>query len=314
MIIVTGGAGFIGSNLVHMLNQTGRDDIVIVDDLTDGKKFRNIATARIADYLDREEFRLWFNRDRDPFDDISYIYHLGACSDTTEWDGHKMLDLNYSYARDLIRYATKRRIPVLYASSAAVYGQAEACREHEEFLQPLNVYAYSKRLLDDFVRRQLSQTDSQLVGLRYFNVYGPREQHKQNMASVVYHFNRQLLDGDRIKLFDGSHGYAAGEQRRDFVYVDDVVRVGLWFAEHPDRSGIFNCGSGRAETFNRLAQAVLAWHGRGTIEYIPFPPELLVAYQSHTQADPAALRATGCDVEFRSIDDGVPIYLDWLNA
>lgn len=314
MIIVTGGAGFIGSNLVHELNALGHDNIVVVDDLSDGRKFENIAIATIADYMDIDEFRAWFAADRDPFAKIERVYHLGACSTTTEWDGRMMLDLNYAYARDLIGYCLKRTIPIVYASSAAIYGGATTFAESIENEKPINVYAYSKRLLDNFVRRQLPTIESQVVGLRYFNVYGPREQHKGKMASVAYHLNGQMLESDTVRLFDGSGGFASGEQCRDFIYVGDAVRTTLWFGDNQQVSGIFNCGTGQAESFNAVATAVLDWHGRGAIEYIAFPDELRAAYQSYTEADLTALHAAGCKLEYRSVSDGVHHYLDWLNA
>jgi ADP-L-glycero-D-manno-heptose 6-epimerase len=314
MIVVTGGAGFNGSNLVHELNRRGRDDIVVVDALSDGRKFSNIATARIADYLDVEEFRRWFAADRDPYDNIERVYHLGACSTTTEWDGRMMLDLNFAYSRDLIRYCLKRTVPIVYASSAAIYGGGSVFSEDVENEKPLNVYGYSKRLLDCFTRNQLASAGSQLVGLRYFNVYGPREHHKGQMASVASHLNQQLLDSGKVKLFEGCHGYGAGEQSRDFIYVGDAVDTTLWFSEHPGRSGIFNCGTGRAQSFNEVAAAVLDWHGRGEIEYIPFPVQLLDSYQSFTQADLSRLHAIGCELDCLGVSEGVHSYLDWLNA
>ena len=312
MIIVTGGAGFIGSNLVHALNGQGRDDIIVVDDLTDGHKFANIATARIADYLDLTEFRRLF--ERDPAFTIERVYHLGACSTTTEWDGRLMMDLNYAYSRELLQWCARAAIPVVYASSAAIYGGASAFSEAAENEKPLNVYGYSKYLLDRYVCANHLGGRPQTVGLRYFNVYGPREQHKGSMASVAYHLNRQLIETGSVRLFEGCDGYADGEQRRDFVYVDDVVAVTLWFAEHPEVSGVFNCGSGRAQTFNDVAGAVLAWHGRGEIEYIPFPDKLKGAYQSFTEADLTKLRNAGYPAPFRPVDAGVRDYLDWLNA
>jgi ADP-L-glycero-D-manno-heptose 6-epimerase len=314
VIIVTGGAGFIGSNLVHALNAGGRDDIVIVDDLTDGKKFTNISNAQIADYLDIEEFRRAFTAGRFPFDVVDRVYHLGACSATTEWNGRLMLDVNFAYSRDLLNCCANHAIPFIYASSAAVYGVSTEFSEIAENEQPLNVYAYSKILFDRYVRRKIPELGTQVVGLRYFNVYGPREQHKGSMASVAFHLNRQLLDSGRIRLFEGSHGRANGEQRRDFIHVDDAVRTTLWFENTPACSGIFNCGTGQAQTFNELAQAVLAWHGRGTIEYIPFPGELASAYQSFTVADLDKLRDAGCDIDFIPLNTGVSRYLDWLNA
>jgi len=312
MIVVTGGTGFIGSNLVHTLNARGREDIIVVDDLTDGHKFANIATAKIADYLDLAEFRRLF--ERDPTFEIERIYHLGACSTTTEWNGKLMMDLNYAYSRELLQWCARASIPVVYASSAAIYGGASAFSEAAENEKPLNVYGYSKYLLDRYVCANHSGGRPQTVGLRYFNVYGPREQHKDSMASVAYHLNRQLIETGTVRLFDGYDGYADGEQRRDFVHVDDVVAVTLWFAEHPEVSGVFNCGSGRAQSFNDVASAVLAWHGRGEIEYIPFPDQLKGAYQSFTEADLTKLRNAGYAASFRPVDVGVREYLDWLNA
>jgi len=314
MIIVTGGAGFIGSNLVHELNARGHDDIVVVDDLTDGRKFANIANARIADYFDVDEFRRWFEAARTPYENIDRVYHLGACSTTTEWNGRMMMDLNFAYARDLLGFCAARAIPFVYASSAAIYGTSARFSEGEDNEKPLNVYAYSKYILDQYVSRRLSGIDSQVVGLRYFNVYGPREQHKGKMASVAFHFNRQLIETGRVSLFEGSHGCADGEQRRDFITVADAVNTTLWFGENPTRSGIFNCGTGRAQTFNEVAQAVIEWHGRGSIEYIPFPVELTDVYQAHTEADLSRLRAVGCELEYSPVDAGVRQYLDWLNA
>ena len=312
MIIVTGGTGFIGSNLVHALNAKGREDIIVVDDLSDGRKFANIATARIADYLDLTEFRQLFAGD--PTLDIERVYHLGACSTTTEWDGRLMMDLNYAYSRDLLLWCARGSIPVVYASSAAIYGGASAFAETAENEKPLNVYGYSKYLLDRYVCTNLVDGGPQVVGLRYFNVYGPREQHKGAMASVAHHLNRQLVETGTVRLFEGCDGYADGEQRRDFVYVDDVVNVTLWFAEHPGVSGVFNCGSGKAQSFNDVARAVIGWHGRGELEYIPFPPALKGAYQSFTEADLARLRGAGYTASFKPVDAGVREYLDWLNA
>lgn len=314
MIIVTGGAGFIGSNLVHELNRRGTEDIVVVDDLTDGRKFVNISLASIADYQDFEEFRSNFTSGRLSHAKIERIYHLGACSTTTEWDGRMMLDRNYAYSRDLIDFCVQGSIPIVYASSAAVYGMSAEFAENRTNERPLNVYGYSKQLIDRYVLRLRETSSCQIVGIRFFNVYGPREQHKNTMASVAFHFDRQLQQTQRIKLFEASHGYAAGEQRRDFVYVDDAVAMTLWFAEQPGCSGIFNCGTGRAETFNQVAKAVLNWHGRGQIEYIPFPESLLAAYQSFTQADLTLLRAAGCEINFRDVNQGVRDYLDWLNS
>ena len=310
MHIVTGGAGFIGSNLVHRLIEETGDDVIVVDDLTDGHKFRNLAALPIADYLDKDEFLesldSLFSRG------VASVFHQGACSTTTEWDGRYMMKNNYAWSKTLLHHCLSHGIPFLYASSAAVYGSSTTFSESRENEVPLNVYGWSKLLFDRYVQRVASDASSQVVGLRYFNVYGPNEQHKGSMASVAWHFNRQLLSDDEIRLFEGSGGFADGEQRRDFVYVVDVCAVNLWFLQHPEASGIFNAGTGRSQSFNDVANAVIGWHGRGRIRYIPFPEELSGAYQSFTEADLAKLRGTGCDLSFRNVEEGVRAYLDRL--
>ena len=310
MYIVTGGAGFIGSNLVKRMLDAGYDDIVVVDDLTDGHKFVNIADLDIADYLDRDDLLKRMDTDSSFVDGIEAILHQGACSETTEWDGRYMMEANYEYSKRLLHHCLDRGTPFIYASSAAVYGASAEFTEIPANELPLNVYGYSKLQFDRYVRRL--QPDSQVVGLRYFNVYGPREQHKGSMASVAFHFNNQLIEDGEVRLFEGSDGYDDGEQLRDFVYVNDVCDVNLWFLENGDKSGIFNCGTGVAQTFNDVANAVIDWHGSGEIRYIPFPEHLVGAYQSFTEADLTALRAAGCDVEFRGVADGVEAYLDQI--
>lgn len=309
MHIVTGGAGFIGSNLVRDLIKRGHDDVVVVDDFSDGHKFVNISDFAIADYLDRYEF---LKRLDDPgfASGIKAILHQGACSETTEWDGRYMMRNNYSYSRTLLHHCIDHQIPYIYASSAAVYGASTTFNEHSDNEKPLNVYGYSKLQFDRYVRRVASNPESQVVGLRYFNVYGPREQHKGSMASVAWHFNKQVCDDGEVRLFEGTGGYGDGEQLRDFVYVDDVCAVNLWFLDHPDVSGVFNTGTGKAQAFNDVANAVIGWHGNGEIRYIPFPEHLKGAYQSYTQADLTALRASGCDVAFRPVEQGIADYLD----
>lgn len=311
MIVVTGGAGFIGSNLVRGLNAAGHDDILVVDDLSDGHKFANLVDCRIFDYWDKDEFaqRLGNSLPSVP----SAIFHQGACAVTTEWDGRYMMDTNYRYSMDVLQYCTARSVPLIYASSAAVYGASTQFIEGDDAAErPLNVYGYSKLLFDRYVRRQFGVAGAQIAGLRYFNVYGPGESHKGPMASVAYHLNEQLLAGGKLRLFGAHDGYEAGEQRRDFVHVDDVVAVNLWLLEHPDVSGIFNVGTGRSATFNELSQAVVAWHGRGSIEYIPFPDALKKSYQSFTEADIGALRAAGYERPFLDVRAGVAAYLDEL--
>lgn len=312
MQIVTGGAGFIGSNLVRALTDRGCDDVVVVDDLSDGHKFVNIADLPIADYLDKDEFVRLLEVDKRFAKSITAILHQGACSETTEWDGRFMMANNYRYSKTLLHHCLEHKTPYIYASSAAVYGGSKKFVEEPLYEKPLNIYAYSKIQFDRYVRRVTADADSQVVGLRYFNVYGPREQHKGTMASVAFHFNKQILDEGEARLFTGTDGYADGEQLRDFVYVDDICEVILWFVDNPEVSGIFNAGTGRAQSFNALANAVIKWHGKGKIRYVPFPDHLQGAYQSYTQADLALLRSSGCEVEFRAVEEGVRNYLDQL--
>jgi ADP-L-glycero-D-manno-heptose 6-epimerase len=313
MILVTGAAGFIGGNLVKGLNDRGYRDIVVIDDLTDGTKFRNFVDCQILDYWDKEDFLEKITQQQRLPQTIQAIFHQGACSATTEWNGRYMLQNNYTYSQAVLHYCLEKAIPLIYASSASVYGDGKKdFREAFECEAPLNVYGYSKYLFDQYVRQHLPNAKSQIVGLRYFNVYGPREQHKGSMASVAFHLHKQLQASDKVRLFVGSDGYADGEQRRDFVYVDDVVKVNGWFLENPDKSGIFNVGTGRSQPFNDVARAVINWHGRGEIEYIPFPDHLRGSYQSFTEADIRALRAAGYKDAFKTVEEGVKDYLDWL--
>ena len=312
MLIVTGGAGFIGSNIVHALNARGREDILIVDDLTDGTKFANIADARLYDYLDKNEFLDRIKSGDDFGGRVEAVIHQGACSTTTEWDGRYMLETNYNYSKILFHYCLERRIPFLYASSAATYGAGQVFREEPQFDRPLNVYGYSKSLFDQYVRRLLPQVESQVAGFRYFNVYGPREQHKGSMASVAFHLRNQLLKDGRVQLFKGCDGYGDGEQLRDFIYVGDVVDVNLWFLDHPQVSGCYNVGTGRSQTFNNVAQAVLKAQGHGELHYIPFPEHLKGCYQSFTEADLTRLRDAGFDGTFLTVEEGVARYMEWL--
>jgi ADP-L-glycero-D-manno-heptose 6-epimerase len=317
--VITGAAGFIGSNLVKALNARGETRILAVDDLTDGDKFRNLADCEIADYIDKDEFLARLS-DGDFDDDIAAVLHQGACSDTMAADGRAMLANNYRYSVRLLEHCQDNDIPFLYASSASVYGAGPAFREERACEMPLNVYAYSKFLFDQYVRRTLPECTAQVAGFRYFNVYGPREGHKGRMASVVWHFFNQYRAAGKVQLFEGSGGFAAGEQRRDFVSVEDVVKVNLDFLDHPERSGIWNVGSGKATTFNAVAaaainacrvadgQSVLPFaelHRAGAIGYIGLPPALAGKYQSFTEADLARLRAAGYTAAFLPVEEGV---------
>ena len=322
-VVVTGGAGFIGSNIVRGLNQRGIDNIIVVDDLTQGDKFRNIADLRIDDYLDADEFYSIFAEGG--FGKVDAVFHEGACSDTMEQDGKYMMDNNYGVSCSLFESCQERGTRLLYASSAATYGGSDTFRETPEFERPLNVYGYSKLLFDQRMRREcgpdFKRAKAQVVGFRYFNVYGPREQHKGRMASVAFHQFNQFREQGKVKLFGEYGGYGPGEQTRDFIFVDDVVAVNLWFFDHPEKSGIFNLGTGRAQPFNDVALAVInALQGggvpdaaaavqQGLLEYIPFPDALRGKYQCYTQADLGALRAAGCEHAFADVATGVGEYM-----
>ncbi len=313
MLVVTGGAGFIGSNLVKRLNERGREDVLVVDELSDGRKLLNLTDCELSDLVDRESFLDWVQHERKFGEPIEAIFHLGADSNTRQWDGRAILRTNYEYSRALLAYCTGRQIPLVYASSAAVYGRGQVFKEERCHERPLNPYAYSKLLFDQQVRRLAPRFKSQVVGLRYFNVYGPREAHKGEMASIAYKQHLRLAQSGVVQLFAGTEGYGDGEHRRDFIYVEDCVDVTLWFHDHPDVSGIYNVGTGRAQSFNDVARAVIAHHGRGRIEYVPMPEPLRGAYQSFTQADLSALRKAGFTGDFLGVEDGVARYLRWLD-
>jgi ADP-L-glycero-D-manno-heptose 6-epimerase len=326
-VVVTGAAGFIGSNLVLRLNAAGIDDIIAVDDLTDAGKFVNLSGCQISDYFDRTQFYDLFARGA--LGKIDTVFHQGACSDTMVHDGRFMLDTNYRSSKVLLDACIERGIRLIYASSAAVYGASEVCCEEPALENPLNVYGYSKLLFDQVVRRHLRTAPKQIAGFRYFNVYGPREQHKARMASVAFHHFNQFRETGSVRLFGAYGGYANGAQERDFVFVDDVVSVNLWFFEHADARGIFNVGTGHAQPFNDVARAVVnSCRGSGQqpeltldeivtrqfLTYIPFPEELKGKYQCHTRADLTALRGAGCNIEFCDVAAGVSRYVAWLSA
>ena len=326
-IIVTGAAGFIGSNIVKALNRRGETDIIAVDNLTNGHKFRNLADCDIAHYLDKHEFIRQVREHLVPHD-IRAVFHQGACSNTMEHNGQYMMENNYQYSLDLLDWCQDERIPFLYASSAAVYGKGTAFREERALEKPLNVYGYSKFLFDQVVRRRIAQgLTAQVVGFRYFNVYGMREQHKGRMASVAYHHFNQYRSQGYVNLFGAYENYGNGEHSRDFVSVEDVAKVNLYFFDNFEKSGIFNLGTGRSQPFNGLAAATVnacrAAEGKPKlslaelveqqlIRYIPFPEDLVGKYQSFTQADTEKLRAAGYADDFYTVEQGVERYVAWL--
>ena len=332
-IVVTGAAGFIGGNIIKGLNARGFDDIIAVDDMTQGDKFRNLAELKIADYVDADKFYDLFTQGA--YGQIEAVFHQGACSDTMETNGKYMMENNYGTSVALFQACQKRGVRLLFASSAATYGGSDTFREEPAFERPLNVYGYSKLLFDQRMRREcgvsfqrsVAGKTGQVVGFRYFNVYGPREQHKGRMASVAFHQFNQFATEGKVKLFGEYGGYAPGAQMRDFVFIDDVVAVNLWFFIHPGVSGIFNLGTGCAQPFNDIATSVVntlrqsrgevalsreAMVESGLIDYVPFPDALRGKYQCYTQADLTALRATGCNHAFADVQTGVAKYVQWM--
>jgi ADP-L-glycero-D-manno-heptose 6-epimerase len=320
-IVVTGAAGFIGSCIIAGLNARGITNIIAVDELTEGNKFVNLADLQIADYVDADDF--YINFAEGMYGKVDAVFHEGACSDTMEHNGKYMMDNNYEVTKQLFTACQAQGTRLLYASSAATYGGSDTFKESPEFEKPLNVYGYSKLLFDQYARRalgsKLENAKTQVVGFRYFNVYGPREQHKGRMASVAFHQFHQLRNEGKVKLFGDYGGYGPGGQMRDFISVDDVVAVNLWFFDHPEKSGIFNLGTGRAQPFNDVAHAVVntlqpAAKVADVLQYIPFPDSLRGKYQSYTQADMTALREAGCDHVFADVQTGVARYMQWLLA
>ena len=315
MIIVTGGAGFIGSNIVKELNRRGRSDILIVDDLKDGQNNKNLRGLQFIDYQHKDDFLQSIEEDAFDGTDIDVIFHEGACSDTMEYDVNYMMKVNYEYSKSVLHFCMEHRIPFMYASSASTYGSGKhGFREGDECEDALNPYAFSKLAFDRYVRQVLPEAHSQIVGLKYFNVYGPQEHHKGKMASIFYQLYNQIKETGKARLFKGTDGYADGGHRRDFVYVRDVVKVNLWFWENNGPSGIYNCGTGHAHTYNEVAQAVIAALGTGEIAYREFPEVLIGKYQNFTEADKTHLEAAGYDQGFYDMKAAVKEYCDFLDA
>lgn len=314
MIIVTGGAGFIGSNIVKELNRHGRTDILIVDDLKDGQNYKNLRGLQFIDYQHKDDFLQSIENDDFDGTDIDAVFHEGACSDTMEYDVNFMMRVNYEYSKSVLHFCMQHRVPFLYASSASTYGSGKhGFREGDECEDALNPYAFSKLAFDRYVRQVLPESHSQIVGLKYFNVYGPQEHHKGKMASIFYQLYNQLKETNKVRLFKGVDGYKDGEQRRDFVYVKDVVKVNLWFWENQAPSGIYNCGTGKSHSYNEVGQAVIDALGTGSIEYREFPEVLKGKYQNFTESDPANLLAAGYDEGFHDMTEAVKEYVDFLD-
>jgi len=310
MIIVTGGAGFVGSNLLGALNARGVTDVLVVDRL--GDNFRNLCDLRFSDFMQPGEFARAIERRILPAR-IEAIFHQGACTDTTCDDGRYMIENNFTFSKSILHFALSSKVPLVYASSAAVYGSSKAFAPSRENERPLNLYGLSKLAFDNHVRSVAARSESTVAGLRYFNVYGPRESHKGKMASMVYQLYRQLRANGRARLFKGADGYADGEQRRDFVLVDDVVRVNLALAQGPVRNGVFNVGTGQSRSFNDVARTIIARLGAGEIEYLPFPAALAGRYQSFTQADLHDLRSAGYAETFSTLENGIARSIDAWN-
>jgi ADP-L-glycero-D-manno-heptose 6-epimerase len=314
MIIVTGAAGFIGSNLVHRLNQDHFNAIIAVDDFSSSEKMKNLEGARIQEFVHRDQFMKWLDTHHAL---VEFIFHIGARTDTTELDHDLLNRLNTQYTKDLWARSVKYQLPMVYASSAATYGLGEQGYEDDEskihLLKPLNPYGQSKQ---DFDVWALSQKERPFfwAGLKFFNVYGPREYHKGRMASVIWHAYNQIQKTGKMKLFKSHRpDYKDGAQMRDFVYVKDVVEVCIFLMHHRKNSGIYNLGSGQARSFNDLVKAVFhALDKPVAIEYIDTPYDIRDKYQYFTEAKMGKIREAGYKLPFHTLDQGVIEYVKFL--
>lgn len=305
MVIVTGGAGFIGSNIVKGLNDKGIDNILIVDNLEKAEKHKNLNKIKFYDYVDKRDFNVeeFLQNNK-----VEAVFHQGASSNTMETDGRYMMKNNYECTKETFLACQKHNVRLFYASSASVYGNGDkGFIEKEECEYPLNVYAFSKYQFDRFLNLNIKNLNSQVVGLRYFNVYGPQENHKGRMASVAFHMFNQIKNNEPMKLFEGSQNF-----KRDFIYIDDVVSVNMFFYDKPSISGIYNCGTGNAESFCEIANALKEKYTEAKIEYITFPENLVGKYQTFTQSDITSLRKAGYNKPFISLKEGTLKYADIL--
>ena len=312
MIILTGGSGFIGSNILKRLNQDGYDDILIVDNLKNSDKYRNLVDTRFRDLISKDDFYSQMAAGKWDHEAIEAVLHQGACTDTMEYDGIYMMRTNYEASKALLHLCLEREIKLVYASTAAVYGHTANAVEVPEAEAPLNIYGFSKLAFDNYVRRVATSKVSTVVGLRYFNVYGHGEQHKGRMSSMVYQFAKQIQDTGVARLFGAYGSYGDGESTRDFVSVTDLVNINMYFLHRDPVTAIVNAGSGVSSTWNQMAQAVIEALGMGTIEYIPFPDSLKAKYQFNTKADLTNLHALGYSKESTPLSTGVYDYISTL--
>jgi len=322
-ILVTGGFGFIGTNLIKRLNQMGFSDITCIDSLNNSLKLSNASQIKISNFIDKKEFFSILKNTNSSTFDFNYIFHQGACSDTTCEDGNYIMQNNFTFSKLLADFCLKNSIPMVYASSASVYGDAQNFVESKNE-KALNYYAYSKLLFDEYIRnKNINSFKSQIVGLRYFNVYGPYEEHKSRMASVIFHFYNQLKKNKRISIFEGSHGLKNGEHKRDFIHVDNVVDMNLWFFKNSQLSGIFNCGTSEANSYNKIADTIIDYFKKNKndfnlkyddyISYIKFPEDLKNRYQPFTKSSNESIKSKSYDNKFYSIEQGVNKYLKYLD-
>lgn len=303
MIIVTGAAGFIGFNIAKRLNLMGIKDLILFDDK---EKFSNPKKFSDLKYIDYRHYT-----DLNNLKNIQCIFHEGACSDTMEYNKDYMMGINYEYSKEIFSIAKSNKAKFIYASSASVYGLNENSQEIEKNESPLNIYAESKLLFDKFIINQ----DYPAVGLRYFNVYGRGEENKGKMASMAYKMNQEYLESKKISLFKGTGGYMDGEQKRDFIYIDDVVSINMFFMNESFHD-VYNVGTGRAESFNEIAKNIFKYYKDEDLNfnYIEMPEYLVPKYQNFTQANILKLREAGYSYDFFNLEEGIKNYLNDLNT